>query len=161
MDIQVSSNFERYLFEACGRDAAAIRAQMASLAQSGRFEIGKAYAGLKSQFAAAAASEAAVADTIRRTEARTGYVAEPHTACGIYAAETVAGLTGARVVLSTAHPAKFPDAMAEITGRRPALPARLGSLMTEPERMSVVPNDLASVEAFIESRSRVASEASR
>jgi threonine synthase len=161
MDIQVSSNFERYLFEACGRDAGTIRAQMASLSQSGRFEIGKAYAGLRSQFAAAAASEAAVADTIRTTEARTGYVAEPHTACGIYAAETVAGLSGARIVLSTAHPAKFPDAMAAITGRRPALPARLSALMTEPERISVLPNDLAAVETFIESRSRVASEASR
>jgi threonine synthase len=161
MDIQVSSNFERYLFEACGRDAAAIRAQMASLAQSGRFEIGKAHGKLTSEFAAAAASEADVADTIRRTEARSGYLAEPHTACGIHAAETVAGLPGARVVLSTAHPAKFPDAMQEITGRRPALPGRLANLMSDPERVSVLPSDLTAIETYIERHSRVVAEAGR
>ncbi len=154
MDIQVSSNFERFLFEACGRDAAVIRGQMASLAQSGRFDVGAAKARLQAEFSAAAADEAQVAETIRATEEATGYLAEPHTACAIFAADKAPDGT-AQVILSTAHPAKFPDAMQEITGRRPGLPSRLSRLMSEPERMSVVANDRDAIERFIEARSRV------
>jgi threonine synthase len=155
MDIQVSSNFERYLFEAVGRDPAAIRGQMASLAQSGRFELGAAGARLRSEFAAASASEADVAQTIRATEAASGYLAEPHTACGIFAAAK-APAGAAQIVLATAHPAKFPDAMEQMTGRRPALPPRLSSLLTDPERTEVLANDQAAIEQFIEARARVA-----
>ena len=155
MDIQVSSNFERYLFEASGRDAPLIRSQMASLAQSGRFEIGKAAAALKAEFAAAAASEDDVASAITGARAASGYVADPHTACGLVAAErTKRGHAGATIVLATAHPAKFPDAMQAITGTRPALPARLAGLMTAPERYEVLPNDTAAVEAFVSARAR-------
>ena len=158
MDIQVSSNFERYLFEAGGRDAGLIRAQMASLAQSGRFDVGRAKARLADEFAAAAASETDVAATIRRIERDSAYTAEPHTACGIFAAEREStGARAPRVVLATAHPAKFPDAMSEITGRRPALPARLANLLTDPERISVLPNDQGAVERFIEARARATS----
>ena len=83
-------------------------------------------------------------------------------ACAIHAANSIGSVPGtARIVLATAHPAKFPDAMADITGRRPALPARLSALMTEPERMTVLPNDLQRIEDFIKGRSRVAKEASR
>ena len=159
MDIQVSSNFERYLFEASGRDAGLIRAQMASLAQSGRFEVGCALAPLRSEFGAVSASEGDVADTIRRTEQESGYLAEPHTACGIFAAAGAAAVAGqAQIVLATAHPAKFPDAMQVITGRRPALPPRLSALMNDPERITTLPNDLGAIERFIEQRSRVTAE---
>jgi threonine synthase len=158
MDIQVSSNFERYLFEASGRDAGLIRSQMASLAQSGRFDIGRAGGRLAAEFSAAAASARDVVETIRETERATGYLAEPHTACGIFAAEKAAPGTG-QVILSTAHPAKFPEAMQEITGRRPALPARLSSLMSDPERMDVLANDQVAIERFIEARARTRSGA--
>ncbi len=154
MDIQVSSNFERFLFEACGRDAAVIRGQMASLAQSGRFDVGAAKSRLQTEFSAGAADEVRVAETIRATERATGYLAEPHTACAISAADKAPEGT-AQVILATAHPAKFPDAMQEITGRRPGLPPRLSSLLTDPERMSVVANDRDAIERFIEARSRV------
>ncbi|MEQ1616445.1 MAG: threonine synthase, partial [Hyphomicrobiaceae bacterium] len=155
MDIQVSSNFERYLFEASGRDAAQIRNQMASLGQSGRFEVGAAAAPLKAEFAAAAASEAEVADAIKRTIAASGYVADPHTACGLVAAErTRASRRGATVVLSTAHPAKFPDSMRQITGVHPPLPVRLSGLMSAPERFDVLPNDASAVEAYVLARAR-------
>ncbi len=154
MDIQISSNFERYLFEAGGREPGLIRAQMASLAQSGRFDIGGAKTRLQAEFAAAAASQSEVAETIKATEQSTGYLAEPHTACGIFAASK-APPGSAQVVLATAHPAKFPDAMQEITGRRPGLPERLASLMTDPERTSVLPNDQGAIERFIEGRARV------
>jgi threonine synthase len=155
MDIQVSSNFERYLFEASGRDATVIRTQMANLAQSGRFEIGTAAPILQREFGAAAASEADVAQAIKRTQASSGYVADPHTACGIVAAlQGAGGASGATVVLATAHPAKFPDAMQAITGVRPQLPQRLTRLMSDPERFDTLPNDAAAVEAYVTARAR-------
>ncbi len=153
MDIEVSSNFERYLFEAQNRDAALIRAQMAALAQSGRFEVQGGAALLQRDFSAASASEADIAELIRRTRDETGYIAEPHTACGIIAAErTLKASAAPQVVLSTAHPAKFPDTMEAVLGERPQLPPRLASLMTDPERMTALPNDLAAVERFVEDR---------
>ena len=151
MDIQISSNFERYLFEASGRDAALIRAQMASLAQSGRFEVGAAHAGMTADFTAASASEAEVAAAIRSVQSRTGYVMDPHTACSYVALQkTKKSADGPHVILATAHPAKFPDAMASITGNHPALPPRLSKLMTEPERFTVLKNDLAAVQRHVE-----------
>src|SRR5690606_12851169 len=110
MDIEVSSNFERYLFEAQGRDSALIRGQMAALAQSGRFEVKGGPELLARDFSAASASEEDVAEIIRRTRQVSGYMTEPHTACGLVAAERCLkpGATP-QVVLSTAHPAKFPD----------------------------------------------------
>ena len=152
MDIQISSNFERYLFEATGRDAARVRAWMASLAQSGRFELGAAAASLRADFSAAAASEAEVAACIRDTRNRTGYTVEPHTACGLIAsARTVAGrpATVPDVVLATAHAAKFPEAMRHIAGAPAPLPARLAHLMEAPERSTTVDNDLAAVQRYI------------
>ncbi len=161
MDIQISSNFERYLFEASGRDADLVARQMQMLAQGRRFELTAQQAqALARDFAAGAASEADVAATIRDTLASSGYLIDPHTACGVYAAKTalagkISGDT-ARVILATAHPAKFPDAMEEITGARPALPPRLASLMTDEERAGLVGNDLIEVEAFVERVSRAA-----
>ena len=157
MDIQVSSNFERYLFEAGGRDASAVRGQMASLAQSGRFEIPEAAATqLRAEFGAFAASEDDVARTIRHVAGASGYTADPHTACGLAAASSRANRSASSptVVLATAHPAKFPDAMEEITGIRPQLPARLSSLMSDRERFDVLPNDAAAVEAYVAARAR-------
>ena len=89
MDIQVSSNFERYLFEASGRDADLVRNLMASLTANGRFELGRLSPTLKTDFAAVSASETDVADCIRETEARYGYLLDPHTACALVAAERV------------------------------------------------------------------------
>jgi threonine synthase len=151
MDIQVSSNFERYLFEASGRDAAWVRARMGSLAQSGRFEMGSALEPMRHDFAAASASLAEVADCIRRARQRSGYLLDPHTACGAVVAEKAVSGAAPRVVLATAHPAKFPDALQAITGERPTLPPRLASLMTDPERITSLPNDLAAVERFVAS----------
>jgi threonine synthase len=157
MDIQVSSNFERYLFEALGRDAARLRAMMQNLAQSGRFELGDAHPGIRAEFEARSASETDVAEAIRRTRDETGYLIDPHTACGVVALDKAA-LNGVapQVVLSTAHPAKFPDAMEEITGTRPELPPRLSTLLTDPERVDVLENDLKAVEAYVASRARAA-----
>jgi threonine synthase len=149
MDIQISSNFERYLFEASGRDAGLIRGLMTDLADKKRFDLGPIWQVLKAEFAACAASEKDVADCIRGTRQQQGYVLDPHSACGVVAADRVGG-DGDVVVLATAHPAKFPDAIEAITGARPGLPKRLASLMTDPERFEILTNDLASVERFVE-----------
>ena len=159
MDIEVSSNFERYLFEAQGRDSALIRGQMAALAQSGRFEVKGGPELLARDFSAASASEEDVAEIIRRTRQVSGYMTEPHTACGLVAAERCLkpGSTP-QVVLSTAHPAKFPDTIERILGERPQLPPRLASLMTDEERTTLLPNDLRAVESFIEQHAGAAAE---
>jgi threonine synthase len=155
MDIQVSSNFERYLFEASGRDADLVRSLMASLTANGRFELGRLSPILKTDFSAVSASEADVADCIRETEARYGYLIDPHTACALVAAARAPD--GETIVLATAHPAKFPDAIAAVTGRRPPLPQGFEHLMTDEERFEVLPNSLAAIEEFVIHHSRVAS----
>ncbi len=157
MDIQVSSNFERFLFEMQGRDAATIRGQMASLAQSGRFEVVGGPTALQTHFSAGAASEDDVAACIRQVRHEAGYLLEPHTACGVIAAERSSGEGNwPEIVLATAHPAKFPDAMREITGENVGLPPRLADLLTSEERVTKLANDVQEVEAFISARSRAA-----
>jgi threonine synthase len=156
MDIQISSNFERYLFEASGRDAAWVRGRMGALRQSGGFEIDdRALNSLRTDFAAASASEDEVAACIRRVKRESGYLLDPHTACGVVAAGKAERRPGTPLIaLATAHPAKFPDAMEAITGERPALPPRLAPMMSAPERITVLPNDLGAIQRFVEERAR-------
>lgn len=161
MDIQVSSNFERYLFEMQARDAGVIRGQMASLAQSGRFDVKGGAERLAQDFSAESANEAEVADCIRNTFAETGYLTEPHTACGLIAsrkrmAAVEAPHTTPDVILATAHPAKFAEAMTDITGAAASLPERLSHLLTKPERVTVLANDLAVVQNHIRTLARAA-----
>ena len=158
MDIQVSSNFERLLFDAHGRDAAAVRRLMAGLAQSRSFEIGaEAIAAIRSEFSAARADEAEVAETIRHVLATSGYLIDPHTAVAMAAARKTAHDPAVpTVVLSTAHPAKFPDAVEAAAGQRPALPAWLGNLMERQEQMTHLPAEQAAVENFVLAHSRAA-----
>jgi threonine synthase len=151
MDIQISSNFERYMFEASERDADFVRSSMASLIATGRFELGRIWPRLKADFAAVSASEDEVAACIKTIKEQYGYVLDPHTACAFVAAER--GVTGNdTVVLSTAHPAKFPDAIEAITGTRPALPAHLAHLMRDAERFEILPNSLSEVQNFVMKR---------
>ncbi|MBX9989221.1 threonine synthase [Phreatobacter oligotrophus] len=158
MDIQVSSNFERLLFDAEGRDAGAVRRMMSGLAQSKSFSIGEtALAAIRKEFAAARADEAEVSGTIRATLEEAGYLLDPHTAVGVVAARKVAADPAVpTVVLSTAHPAKFPDAVEAASGVRPALPAWLGDLMTREERIAHLPNAQEAVEAYVLEKTRAA-----
>ncbi len=151
MDIQISSNFERFLFEAGNRDPAEVRGRMGALRQSGAFELSQGQAAaMRSDFAAATASMPDVAACIRDVKERSGYVLEPHTACGMVALQkTRAPADAAHVVLATAHPAKFPDTIESVLGERPVLPPGLASLMTDRERMTVLPNDLAAVQRYV------------
>lgn len=153
MDIQVSSNFERLLYEACARDAASVHAQMQNLAQSGKFTLPSgAHDYIKSNFAAHRVGEPETLEEISRTYFETGLLIDPHTAVGRAAARVHCDRKIPMVVLATAHPAKFPDAVNQATGVHPQLPARYDDLLTLPERYTTLANDLATVEAFIEAK---------
>jgi threonine synthase len=155
MDIQVSSNFERLLFEALGRDAAALRRLMDSLQQSGGFTIPPAaLAAIREGFAAGRASEAETAATIAAVLAESGYLLDPHSAVGVSVARGLELGAAPVVVLATAHPAKFPEAVKAASGVEPALPAWLSDLHGRPERFDVLDNDQGAVEAFMRQRSR-------
>jgi threonine synthase len=158
MDIQVSSNFERLLFEATGRDAATVRGLMASLAQSGRFSMpDAALAAIRADFDAGRADEAETSAAIRTAWRELGALIDPHTAVAIAVAEHEPGdLSVPNIVLSTAHAAKFPDAVEKACGVRPALPVWLGGLMDRSEQIQVVANDQSAIERFVLSVSRAA-----
>ena len=160
MDIQVSSNFERLLFEATGRDAAAVRAMMASLAQSGRFSLSsEALSRIRALFNADRADEEETAATIRTALRETLRLIDPHTAVGLAVAEKETRDPAVpMIVLGTAHPAKFPDAVEAACGVRPALPDWLSDLPERPERATAMPVDQAAIEKFISAASRAARE---
>lgn len=155
MDIQISSNFERLLFEAYDRDDAAVRRSMDGLKQSGAFEIKeKALKAIKREFRAGRATERQVAATIRETLAATGYLLDPHTATGVFVAAKNAKPSSPMVTLSTAHPAKFPAAVKSACGIDPALPSWLSDLMQRKERFDILEPELKAVETFIGSKAR-------
>ncbi|NJL50507.1 MAG: threonine synthase [Blastochloris sp.] len=156
MDIQVSSNFERLLFDASNRDANAVRRQMADLATIGRFALDPGtLTNIRRLFRAARADEAEVKAMIGDTWLRAGYLLDPHTAVGVASARKVeVDASVPVVVLGTAHPAKFPAAVEAASGVRPGLPPSLADLMKRPERVMVLPNDAAAVAEFVAKRSR-------
>jgi threonine synthase len=160
MDIQVSSNFERLLFDAYGRDAKSVRALMGSLGQSRRFALSaSALKELRSRFAAARADEDEVAATMRTTLREADYCVDPHTAVALAVAEKEPrDPTVPMVVLSTAHPAKFPEAVERACGFKPALPDWLADLPGRRERVAVLPAEQVAVERFVLSASRAARE---
>jgi threonine synthase len=160
MDIQVSSNFERLLFDAYGRDAKSIRALMGSLAQSRRFAISaRPLQEMRALFTADRADEQEAAAEIRAWMREADYCVDPHTAVALAVAEKETRDPAVpMVVLSTAHPAKFPDAVKAACGIAPALPDWLADLPTRDERVTVLPANQAAVEKFVVSASRAARE---
>jgi len=148
MDIQVASNFERALFEASGRDAAYVRGAMEMqqivLPTPVR-------AALAERYGAFRADDSETLAAIARVHAETGRLIDPHTAVGIAAAGHVRS-RGPVVVLSTAHPAKFPDAVRRATGQIPALPPGLSGLFDAREKLDVLAADLGLVRRYIAAR---------
>jgi threonine synthase len=150
MDIQISSNFERLLFELLGRDPAALSETMAGFRATGAFDATpETLAAARTLFASHRLDDDGTLAVIRETAEATGETVDPHTACGIAAARAEAPLAVPTVVAATAHPAKFPDAVERATGRRPALPPHLADLFDREERFSVLPADLAAVQDFV------------
>jgi threonine synthase len=155
MDIQVSSNFERLLFEASGRDSAAVVAMMRALAEKGSFTIpADALNRINEDFAAGSTDEAETIATIRRMDAECGMVVDPHTAVGLSVARRFVRPEAPMVSLATAHPAKFPDAVEKATGKRPALPVSLAGLMEAKEDYPRLANDFGAVRDFVLSHAR-------
>ncbi|RFC68837.1 MULTISPECIES: threonine synthase [Mesorhizobium] len=158
MDIQISSNFERLLFESAGRDASVVRRYMAGLKQSGAFTIEAApLQRIRAEFDAGRASSAEAAQTISETLKESGYLLDPHTASGVYVAHKLPKSDVPMVLLSTAHPAKFPDAVKAACGKTAELPDWLSGLMDRKERFTVLPSDLKMVEDYVASRARAVS----
>lgn len=156
MDIQVSSNFERLLFDLYSRDGAAVARLMDGLKQSGAFEIDPVpLDAARGAFDAARVDETATGAMIADVRKETGQLVDPHTAVGIAAATARRGDRSVPMVtLATAHPAKFPEPVERATGERPALPAHLADLFEREERMTVLPNELGAIESFVRERTR-------
>jgi len=151
MDIQVSSNFERLLFEVTGRDAARVRAMMGALTQGGRFEMQEKELQLtRALFAAARVDEAATLEVMRSFEAAHGFQIDPHSAVGIGAAQrAVLPENVPMVTLATAHPAKFPKAVMAAYDTEADTPQRVLDMLEKEERLTPVANELAAVETAI------------
>ncbi len=156
MDIQVSSNFERLLFEVNDREGAAVAQQMQEFTASGRFALSQgALSRLREDFDSARVSEEETLGTIAGAAKCTAHLVCPHTAVGMMAAHERRGNPAVpMVVLGTAHPAKFPDAVEKATGTRPALPPHMADLYRRPERVTRVANDLGAIEALIRKERR-------
>ncbi|HUQ14368.1 MAG TPA: threonine synthase [Novosphingobium sp.] len=155
MDIQVSSNFERLLFDLGGRDGAALAAQMAGFEATRAMRLTNAQReGAAALFRSARADAGDMAQAMRWACEAAGEIVDPHTACALHAARAQAGLEAdvPIVTLATAHPAKFADAVERATGRRPALPARVGDLFERAELCAELPGDYAAVAEYVAAR---------
>ena len=152
MDIQVASNFERALFEASGRDADRMQDAMATFSRTGTLELAAGErTALDRIFASAAVSESETSEAIARTARDHGRLVDPHTAVGLQAADITA-IDAPMIVLATAHPAKFPEAVEAAAGRRPEVPERLAAVMHRPERKETAAADLAALQTLIEEK---------
>ena len=150
MDIQVSSNFERLLFDAYGRDGNAVAQIMQELRADGGFTISQgAHQAITETFASGSASEEETSARITATLEDSAELVCPHTAVGLEVARDHHDIAIPTISLATAHPAKFPDAVEAATGIRPPLPKRMADLYERPERITRVANDLAAIEDVI------------
>ncbi len=149
MDIQVASNFERLLFDLAGRDGAVVRGQMQALADQDGFEVAPdALAQAHELFLSHRVDEATTTATMGEVYRETGIALDPHSAVGLRAARDLLP-EGPVITLSTAHPAKFPDAVEKACGQHPALPEHMADIYEREERYAVLPNDLATLQGHI------------
>ena len=153
MDIQISSNFERYLFDAYYQQSAMICDLMNRFKNKGKFVVEpEILARAQSNFQALRADDTLTLATMAIWHQQHNITLDPHTAVGVYVASHLrnfSNITGPIVTLATAHPAKFPDSVARATGHRPELPPHLSAIMTLPEHMSVLPADPQKLKDFI------------
>jgi threonine synthase len=156
MDIQVSSNFERLMFDLYDRDGAAVAAALGEFRKSGKLKMpAERWQRARAVFDGFRLDDRGTKAQIRETYAATGELLDPHSAIGVAAAlECRRDPAVPMVALATAHPAKFPDAVEDATGIRPALPRRLADLLRRPELVNVLPNDLGRVQDFVARRAR-------
>ena len=163
MDIQISSNFERLLFDLYDRNGKTLADAMTAFRSTGTLKVGaNALAGLRALFDAGRVDEPGTLAAIADCRRRFGETIDPHTAVGYAVAQQHRRDPAIpMVVLATAHPAKFPDAVEKATGVRPPLPARLGDLMDRAERVDGLRNDIDELKAMIDDRRMAATPATR
>ena len=151
MDIQVSSNLERLLFDLFKRNGVKLGEAMNGFRKTGRFVAPKSgWPATQKLFSAYKLDDAGTLKAMQDLYKRTGMLIDPHSAIGVAAAEAMRKDKSVPVVaLGTAHPAKFPDAVEKATGIRPALPSFLGNLMTKRERYDVLPKDLGKIQDYV------------
>ncbi|MDQ2803642.1 MAG: threonine synthase, partial [Pseudomonadota bacterium] len=156
MDIQVSSNFERLLFEFLDRDACATAEAMQAFRRTGRMTVpDDVWQRVRGLFSSFSLDDAGTEAEIRRLHRACEYLADPHSAIGIAAGRALpAGAGVPTVAVATAHPAKFPDAIEQAVGARPPLPPRLADLFGREERFVVAPNELTAIEAHVRAFAR-------
>lgn len=156
MDIQVSSNFERLLFELLDRDGDTLARTMTEFRSTGLLPVAESvWHGAQAGFDAFRLDDAGIKDTIARVWRQTGELLDPHSAVSVAAMQAMGGEAGIpRVALACAHPAKFPEIMREITGRTAALPPSMAHLMDLPERLTLMPKDYMAIRTFIAANSR-------
>jgi threonine synthase len=155
MDIQVSSNFERLLFEVYHHDADALSALMREFAKKGSFELPDgALKAIRQTFEAGRAEEAETVAAIRAVSEESGLLIDPHTAVAVAVSRKRKDKRGPSVILATAHPAKFPEVVEQATGKHPALPEHLADLSARPERVTQLPADRDAVARFVREHTR-------
>ncbi len=157
MDIQISSNFERYLFDLLGRDSAELAKRMSQFKESGSMNISsELLEEATAQFMAARAGDDETLSLIKEVFESVQYVLDPHTAVGMKGAKKISAKEkdGIVILLATAHPAKFPDAVERAIGIRPDLPEHLSDLFDREEIMIDMPNDRAEVQTFVKENTR-------
>jgi threonine synthase len=157
MDIQVSSNFERLLFELLGRDGGLVEAKLAEFQATGAFGVPpEIFAEVTGLFSGTAVDDATTKATITDIYRETGYILDPHSAVGVTAARRAGGDPATPIVaLACAHAAKFPEVVTEATGVHPALPPHMADLFDRPERIITLPNDLGKVQAYVRAHARI------
>jgi threonine synthase len=158
MDIQISSNFERLLFDLYERDGVALADAMTAFRSTGTLKVGgNVLAGVRQLFDAGRLDDAGTLAAMKDCLARYGETIDPHTAVGYALAQQHRRDPAIpMVVLATAHPAKFPDAVEKATGTRPRLPERLADLLDRAERADGMPNDVAALKSMIDERREMA-----
>jgi threonine synthase len=150
MDIQIASNFERLYFEGVERNGVETARAMDAFARTGAIDIPpRAHAMIADLFAGAGIGEDETGRTILSTYNQTGVLIDPHTAVGVAAARKARRGAAPLVVLSTAHPAKFPEAVEAAAGTAPNLPRVARGLAAKTERIDRLPADIEAVKAYV------------
>lgn len=151
MDIQVASNFERYLYYLWGEDPARVREGMERFKKTGRLTFGpEELRKVHMDFVSMAVWQAQTLETIGRFYRETGYILDPHTAVGVTVGLAMKEEGVPMVCLATAHPAKFPDAIKRAIGREPPKHPRIAELEGKERRFEVLPARVERVKAYIE-----------
>lgn len=150
MDIQIASNFERYLFHLFDDDAARVKGAFVELKEHGRISFTPAEMGqVRTDFCSSSVDQSKTLDTIKSFHAETGYLLDPHTAVGVRAALDILPADSTRVCLATAHPAKFSETVEQALGESVPLPEAVKELVGKPTRCEIMDVDLVKVREFI------------